>query len=92
MEINELINPTFPINFSEKISSSLMNIPIKKIKIRQPILVKQIPPRLGCKLNIDGAFRGNPGSAGGDGIIRNTQGNMIFAFSENLGNGTNNFA
>lgn len=44
------------------------------------------------KLNIDGASKGNPRLAGCGGILRDSNGEMIMAFSEFLGWGSNNFA
>lgn len=44
------------------------------------------------KLNIDGAARGNPGDSGCRGIVQNSLGEVIFAFSESLDVGSNNKA
>lgn len=42
------------------------------------------------KLNTDGNVLGNPGKIGGGGILRDSQGRMIYAFAVPLGTGTNN--
>ncbi|XP_060182117.1 uncharacterized protein LOC132611756 [Lycium barbarum] len=44
------------------------------------------------KLNVDGCSKGNPGSAGGGGIIRDHTGKMIKAFVEFYGQCSNNVA
>ncbi|XP_070042479.1 uncharacterized protein [Nicotiana tomentosiformis] len=44
------------------------------------------------KLNVDGCFKGNPGSAGCGGILRDHLGQLIIAFSSYLGVTTNNYA
>ncbi|PHT59573.1 hypothetical protein CQW23_01936 [Capsicum baccatum] len=44
------------------------------------------------KLNTDGSALQNPGSSGGGGILRDNQGNLIYAFSTPFGIGTNNQA
>lgn len=55
------------------------------------ITVKWIkPPTSLFKLNTDGSALSNPGKIGGGVILRDWQGNMIFAFSIPLGIGTNN--
>lgn len=41
------------------------------------------------KLNCDGASKGNPGPVGAGGILRNSQGDTIFAFFSFLGYQTN---
>lgn len=38
-----------------------------------------------CKLNTDGSSWGNPGDATGGGILRNSSGIMIFAFTDHFG-------
>ena len=43
------------------------------------------PPDGWLKLNIDGAVKGNPGPAGGGGLLRDHRGNWINGFSANLG-------
>ncbi|WMV30207.1 hypothetical protein MTR67_023592 [Solanum verrucosum] len=48
------------------------------------------PPDRWAKLNIDGSALTNPGSIGVGGILRNHFGDIIFAFSVTLGEGTNN--
>ncbi|XP_049399717.1 uncharacterized protein LOC125863742 [Solanum stenotomum] len=50
------------------------------------------PPDRWTKLNTDGSALSNPGSTGAGGILRNHFGDIIFAFSAPLGEGTNNKA
>jgi len=44
------------------------------------------------KYNIDGASKGNPGTAGFVGALRDEEGNIIFIFHCHLGRSTNNMA
>nr|XP_027127799.1 uncharacterized protein LOC113743944 [Coffea arabica] len=45
-------------------------------------LVKWLRPAMGeLKLNTDGCSRGNPGRAGGGGVLRDGEGKFLFAFS-----------
>lgn len=44
------------------------------------------------KLNFDGAFKGNPGPSAGGGIIRNSDDQMIYAYSSYYGDFTNTLA
>lgn len=44
------------------------------------------------KLKVDGCSNGNPGSAGGGGILRNHMGHMIMAFTAYFGHSSNNLA
>ncbi|XP_019266683.1 PREDICTED: uncharacterized protein LOC109244105 [Nicotiana attenuata] len=50
------------------------------------------PDRGWVKLNVDGCSKGNPGSAGGGGIIRDQLGDMVKAFAEFYGHCSNNMA
>ncbi|XP_075074396.1 uncharacterized protein LOC142161999 [Nicotiana tabacum] len=50
------------------------------------------PDRGWVKLNVDGCSKGNPGLAGGGGIIRDHHGNMMKAFAEFYGPCSNNLA
>ena len=43
------------------------------------------PPEGWCKLNVDGASKGNPGAAGAGGLLRDQSGNWITGFALNLG-------
>jgi len=43
-------------------------------------------------LNTDGSALSNPGKIGGGGILRDSQGDMIYAYTVSLGTGTNNLA
>ena len=52
-------------------------------------IVRWCRPPLGVfKLNTDGCSRGNPGRAGGGGILRDDKGNFLLTFSSFFGNGT----
>ncbi|XP_015168633.1 uncharacterized protein [Solanum tuberosum] len=50
------------------------------------------PPDSIYKLNTDGSALNNPGKIGGGGILRDHQGQMVYAFTIALGMGTNNMA
>ncbi|CAA6655179.1 unnamed protein product [Spirodela intermedia] len=55
--------------------------------------VRWTPPRAGqWKLNVDGASQGNPGSSGGGGILRDSTGCILFAFSNFYNMQTNTVA
>jgi len=47
------------------------------------------PPHNILKLNTDGSALNNPGNIGGGGILRDSNGVMIYAFTIPLGFGTN---
>eukprot|EP00253_Pinus_taeda_P025596 PITA_25596 len=48
------------------------------------------PPKGSLKLNFDGASRGNPGTWGIGGVIRNQDGEIIHIYCRELGESTNN--
>lgn len=48
-----------------------------------------LPPHSKFKLNTDGASRGNPGVAGGGGVLRDHNGSMLLAYAFNYGVTTN---
>ena len=53
------------------------------------IPVKWNKPPPGCyKLSTDGASLGNPGRAGGGGLIRDSSGNWVKGFSRSIGRAT----
>ena len=54
------------------------------------LLVRWVPPISELKANIDGSS--NLSTTGGGGIVRDSQGKVIFAFSKYYGNITNNEA
>ncbi|XP_075096253.1 uncharacterized protein LOC142174367 [Nicotiana tabacum] len=71
----------------------------------KPKLVDRIKPKLSIipvlwnnpafgefKLNVDGCSKGNPGNAGGGGILRDHLGHMVMAFTVYLGCCSNNSA
>ncbi|MQM15042.1 hypothetical protein Taro_047980 [Colocasia esculenta] len=51
-------------------------------------LIRWIPPIRGMVLNVDGASKGNPGSCGGGGCIRDSKGNLLLAFAHSYGYGS----
>ena len=58
----------------------------KQVASRAVIPIKWYNPILGWhKVNIDGASLGNPGKAGGGGIIRNSEGVWIRGYSRSIG-------
>lgn len=92
-ELNLLIKPKKKVSFSGIISLQMLNVQMKTVKIKRPTLVQWKPPTGNLlKLNIDGASKGNPGRAGCGGVVRNSSGDLILAFSEYLEIGTNNKA
>jgi len=48
------------------------------------------PPKGFLKFNIDGASKGNPGTTGHGGVLRDEKGSIIFIFYYNLARATNN--
>ena len=48
------------------------------------------PPKGHLKYNIDGASKGNLGTAGYGGVLKNAEGSIIFIFHCHLGTTTNN--
>ncbi|XP_035551051.1 uncharacterized protein LOC118349649 [Juglans regia] len=58
---------------------------------RQPMMISWTQPRASWfKLNVDGACRGNLGSCGGGGVVRNDRGKLVAAFLAKFTHGTNN--
>ncbi len=56
------------------------------VKLRVPTPIKWKPPDLGwVKLNTDGASLGNPGIAGGGGLIRDSNGGWVGGFARAIG-------
>ncbi|MQL68626.1 hypothetical protein Taro_000903 [Colocasia esculenta] len=51
-------------------------------------LIRWIPPSKGLVLNVDGASKGNPGTCGGGGCVRDCNGNLLFAFAHFCGFGS----
>ncbi|KAL0413166.1 UNVERIFIED_CONTAM: hypothetical protein Sradi_1518300 [Sesamum radiatum] len=75
-----LVAKRFDFNFS--------NPPTKS-----PILCRWVAPPIGlCKLNCDGASKGNPGPFGAGRLVRNDRGRLILAFYEFFGDQTNTYA
>lgn len=50
------------------------------------------PPKGFLKFNIDGASKGNSGTAGHGRVLRDEKGNILFIFHGHLGKATNNMA
>ncbi|XP_042964784.1 uncharacterized protein LOC122299013 [Carya illinoinensis] len=70
-----------------------LNVPPKMVTKRTPQVVKWFRPYQGrYKLNTDGSSRGNPGQAGGGGVIRNSSGNLVRPFAVSLDQGIVSFA
>ncbi|XP_040994289.1 uncharacterized protein LOC121240828 [Juglans microcarpa x Juglans regia] len=68
-----------------------LQVRTRQLESRTPHKVVWEKPPVGwLKLNVDGSCRGNPGSCGGGGIIRDSYRNMKAAFSKKLELGTNN--
>uniref|UniRef100_A0A2N9FE83 CCHC-type domain-containing protein n=1 Tax=Fagus sylvatica TaxID=28930 RepID=A0A2N9FE83_FAGSY len=61
-------------------------IHVSHVKVRVPTPIKWKPPDLGwAKLNTDGASLGNPGIAGGGGLIRDSNGDWVGGFARAIG-------
>ncbi|XP_077251044.1 uncharacterized protein LOC143890293 [Tasmannia lanceolata] len=77
-------------NLLEVLSLSQLGISPCRPRIQKDcwILWKR-PPKGTLKLNIDGASKGNPGEAGGGGVIRNEKSTVILAFSLYYEKGSN---
>lgn len=88
-----LINSFFPVfNTSvgwHELCRAIENV-LQIIKIK--MVLWQRPNSDWHKLNTNGCSKGNPGSAGGGGIIRNSDGSFILAYMENYGVCSNNIA
>lgn len=70
-----------------------LEVPIQEISVRRLKLISWSRSREGrVKLNVDGSCRGNLGSCGRGGVMRNDRGKFLTAFSTNFGIGTNNAA
>ena len=66
--------------------NAFVSVPKRKLKPKSEIVVRWEPPLDNwTKLNVDGASRGNPGLAGGGGVIRGHRGNWINGFAANSG-------
>lgn len=68
----------------------------KKEKVKDKMRKRQeakwhLPPEGWHKANFDRASKGNPGSSGSGGVIRNENGDSIAAFTLSLGFQTNHF-
>ncbi|PHU20008.1 hypothetical protein BC332_11159 [Capsicum chinense] len=70
----------------EKISGKMIN------RRKSGFIVWQKPTSGWLKLNTDGSSKGNSGSAGGGGIIKNSEGCFVLDFAENYGICSNNVA
>ncbi|KAG2713072.1 hypothetical protein I3843_04G149000 [Carya illinoinensis] len=79
-------------SFDRKLLSEL-DIPVREVVPRILKLVAWSMPSDGwVKLNVDGSCRGNLGSCGGGGVIRDEGGRFLATFSSKYGIGTNNEA
>lgn len=86
-----LINSNFPcLNLDRE-----WHIAWQQIEVLKPRLdircIKWIKP-IKYKLNTDGCSKGNPGKAGGGGILRNERGHLITAYAEYFGECSNNMS
>jgi ribonuclease HI len=67
-----------------------LNCPVNYVKKRKVQLISwKKPAGQQLKLNVDGSSIGNPGSAGGGGILRDSKGRCWAGFSRHYGNCTN---
>ncbi|KAH0730025.1 hypothetical protein KY289_001213 [Solanum tuberosum] len=87
------INSVFPY-FHLSVSWIELVACIEKCKheIRVTLVMWKTPPRTKYKLNTNGSALHNPEKIGGGGILRDDQGNIVYAFVVPFGEGTNNQA
>lgn len=81
------------MSFPSMISAEQRNILAKfwlfpKINVKRSIAVFCMLANFQLTLHVDGASKGNPGSSGGGGCIRDRHGNMIVGFAFNYGEGS----
>ncbi|PHU04431.1 hypothetical protein BC332_25253 [Capsicum chinense] len=69
-----------------------LHLSLLRDALNTEMMVWSIPISSRFKLNTDGCSKGNPGSAGGRGILRDENGQMILAYSEYYGECSNNVA
>lgn len=70
-----------------------LGIPSQASNQKQLQIVRWCRPSAGrYKINSDGSSRGNPGSTGAGGLIQDSNGNLVIAFSIFLGYGNSSFA
>ncbi|TXG56158.1 hypothetical protein EZV62_017471 [Acer yangbiense] len=70
-----------------------MEVQILLKKQKKIQVLRWLKPSLGrLKLNLDGSSFGNPGPAGGGGVLRDSSGNFIFGFSKFFGSCSDNEA
>lgn len=70
-----------------------LNILVVPLKPKQIHFIRWMKPKPGkLKLNTDGCNLNNPGASGASGVLRDEQGNVVFAFSVNLGIGSSTAA
>ncbi|KAG2685816.1 hypothetical protein I3760_10G143300 [Carya illinoinensis] len=92
-QISENITKCNRLSATDNNLLAILNVPIKQIINRNIRVVKWLKPKSGwVKLNVDGSCRGNLGTCGGGGVIRDHQGKVKAAFSKIFGFGTNNVA
>ena len=90
MQVIKSVHPNIPWQNNW---DSLMNLIVQcKQQYKVTMLQWKTPTAGKYKLNTDGSTLHNSGKTGGGGILRDHQGNLIYAFSLSFGIGTNNFA
>ncbi|MQL86108.1 hypothetical protein Taro_018652, partial [Colocasia esculenta] len=79
-DLCSLVNPKRILSAQQKQILPSLHI-VDYTQHSTPRLVKWLRPPAGLKLNTDGCSRGNPGSSAGAGVIRNSSGDFVLAYS-----------
>lgn len=86
VDLTSLITLKSPIFFQGATTLIVLNVAAKMVRIKRPILVQWNPPKKWVlNLNIDGVSKGSPGQLGCGGVTKDSNCNLIFAFSKYLG-------
>ncbi|KAH0646373.1 hypothetical protein KY285_024978 [Solanum tuberosum] len=86
-----LVNYQFPqLQLKKQWGNTVLQIENLKLRINIKCLRWSKPSPGTFKLNTDGCSKENPGSAGGEGVLRDDKGQIIMAYSEYYGNCSNN--